>query len=57
VKRFLDSSTSQPEAFVCQTGSPKPGETTSLDITARRMAEHDADIHRQLEERAAGREK
>ncbi len=35
MKRFLDSSTSQPEAFVCQTDSPIPGGTTSLDITPR----------------------
>jgi hypothetical protein len=35
VKRFLDSSTSQPEAFpVSTTGRTQPG-TTSLDITPR----------------------
>ncbi len=35
MKRFLDSSTSQPEAFTCHTGSPIPNGTTSLDITPR----------------------
>ena len=33
VKRFLDSSTSQPEAFTCQQTHRRCHGTTSLDIT------------------------
>lgn len=40
MKRFLDSSTSQPEAFTCHTGSPIPDGKTSLDI-APRYGDHD----------------
>ncbi|WP_205124402.1 hypothetical protein, partial [Tsukamurella asaccharolytica] len=34
---FLDSSTSQPEAFTCQVNSPISIRTTSLDITSREV--------------------